>query len=175
MKYVLSLTAAALCAIQASAFEDAKGEKCDNATFAKKAACGNLAEVKMGECAKDRASSAKVKEFAALMVKDHTKAQEELKEACKASKTECPTTMTKEGKEACDKCEKLKAGADFDTAYIAMQIECHQKALTLYEAASKECECDKLKAYAAKSIPTIREHLAMAKAIQKNLTAGSSR
>jgi predicted outer membrane protein len=51
----------------------AKGLSADEQQFVKKAAAGGLAEVKLSELAKDRASDAKVKDFAAQMVTDHTR------------------------------------------------------------------------------------------------------
>jgi putative membrane protein len=149
MKYAWSVATVALVALSAMAFEDAKKEKCDNSSFVKKASCGNLAEIKMGKLAQEHAASTEV--IAGMMVKAHTKAQEELHEACKASKTECPAKMTKEGKETCEKCEKLKGEKNFDAVYISTQVACHEKALKLYESACKECECEKLKAYAEKN------------------------
>jgi putative membrane protein len=175
MKYAWSLATVALVSLSATAFDDAKAEKCDNASFVKKASCGNLSEIAMGKLAATTAISSEVKAFAGKMAKEHTKAQEDLKEACKTSKTECPDTMTKEGKEACEKCEKVKGEKNFDAVYIATQIECHEKALKLYEKAATECECEKLKAYAAEHIPAIKEHLATAKAIQKNLSGNIDR
>jgi putative membrane protein len=158
-----------------AAAQPSRDEKCDNVSFVKKASCGNLSEIKMGKLAQEYATNSDVKAFAAKMVKDHTKAQEELKEACKTSKTECPDKLTKEGQEACDKCEKVKAAKNFDAVYIATQIECHEKALKLYQQASKECECEMIKSFASQHIPTIREHLAAAKKIQAEIDGKTSR
>jgi putative membrane protein len=169
MRYGWSLAAMALVSLSATGFGVEKDEKCDNASFVKKASCGNLSEIKMGKLAQENATSSDVKAFAAKMVKDHSKAQEELKGSCKTSKTECPATLTKEGLAACEKCEKLKGEKNFDAMYIAMQVECHEKALKLFEQAAKECECDMLKAYATQHIPAIREHLMAAKKILKDL------
>ena len=168
MKYVWSLVAVVLVSFSVASADD-KDEKCDNASFAKKASCGNLTEVRMAKCAKDNATNAEVKEFAAKLEAAHSKAQEELKEACKPSKTECPDKQTKEGKEASEKCESLKGEKGFDVAFISMQIECHEKALKCYEKAAQECECEKMKAYATDHIPVIKEHLEMAKKIKRNL------
>jgi putative membrane protein len=178
MKYAWSLLVVALVGLSAMAFDektDVKEEKCDNVSFAMKASDGNLTEIKMGKCAEDSASNSDVKAFAAKMVKQHSKAQDELKEICKTSKIECPEKLTKEGQEACEKCEKLKGEKNFDAIYIATQIECHEKALKLYEKAAKECESDKLKDYATKTIPTIKEHLTLAKKLQKDVAGKTDR
>ena len=49
-------------------------------TFVRKVAEGGMAEVKLGQLAKEKASSKAVKEFGERMVKDHSKAGNELKE-----------------------------------------------------------------------------------------------
>jgi len=175
IKYAWSLAMVVMVSPSVKAFDDAKEEKCDNASFVKKASCGNLSEIKMARLAEKNATNSEVKAFAEKMVTAHTAAQEELKDACKTSKTECPDQMTKEGKEACEKCEKLKCEKSFDAVYISTQVECHEKALKLYEKGAKECVCEKLKAYAEKHIPAIKEHLAIAKKIKNDLDGKTSR
>lgn len=151
---------------------EAKDEKCDKATFAKMASCMNMTEVKLGKMAAEKAKSSDVKAFAERMVKDHMAAQDALKAACTAGGTDCPTEQTKEGKAVCTKCEGLE-GKDFDKAYIDFQIDCHAKAVKMLEQASKECDCEKLKAYAAKMLPTVREHQEMAKKVKEKLDTAS--
>ena len=59
MKYAWSLAMVALVGVSATAFEAAKKEMCDNASFVKKASCGNLAEIKMGKLAQEMPSAPK--------------------------------------------------------------------------------------------------------------------
>jgi len=165
---LMSGMAAMILGLTATAFEDAKDEKCNKMTFAKKACCMNMTEIKLGKMAAEKAKSSDVKAFAERMVRDHTAAQEALKTACAEGKTECPSEQTKEGKEVCEKCEKL-TGKEFDAAYIKFQVDCHEKAIKMLEKASKECDCEKLRAYATKQLPAVKEHQEMAKKLKAKL------
>lgn len=50
-----------------------------DAAFYKKAAEGGMAEVELGKLAQDKSPTASVKEFGAMMVKDHSAANDKLK------------------------------------------------------------------------------------------------
>ena len=65
----------------------------DARRFAEQAMMANKAEVKLGELAGQRAQSASVKEFAQMMVRDHTKGLNDLKEAVKGQGIEEPSQL----------------------------------------------------------------------------------
>ena len=50
-----------------------------DSTFATKAAQGGMAEVKLGQLAKDHASNQAVKDFGQRMIDDHSKANDQMK------------------------------------------------------------------------------------------------
>ncbi len=70
----------AVLAHQETASQPARSAASDS-QFAKKAAQGGMAEVKMGQLAQDKGTSDSVKKFGQRMVEDHTKAGDELKKA----------------------------------------------------------------------------------------------
>ena len=58
---------------------------------------------------------------------------------------------------------KSKFGKEFDGAYDRMQRQAHEEAVTLFEQYSQDGDNPDLKAWADKTLPRLKEHLAMAK------------
>ncbi len=139
-----------------------------DAEFAKKAASGGLAEVEMGKIAKDRATDPDVKQFAERMITDHGKANEELEKVAKEANLSIPTRPDAEEQKHIDMLRDYK-GADFDKMYIKHMVEDHERDVKEFTRAARECKNDKLKAFAEKTLPTVKEHLEMAKKINERL------
>jgi len=107
------------------------------------------------------------------MITDHSKAGEELKSVAVKSGVTVPTTSSAEQKQAAQKLARLK-GADFDNAYAAQMVKDHEGAVALFEnEASSGSDAD-LKAFAGKTLPTLQEHLKMAKALPDGAISGGS-
>ncbi len=70
----------------------------DDAKFVVEAANGGMSEVEFGKLAQQKATNAKVKEFAEMMVMDHTKANEELKALAKAKNVTLPDSLNADSK-----------------------------------------------------------------------------
>lgn len=135
----------------------------DDAKFAVAAANGGMAEVELGQLAQQKAVNAKVKAFGAMMVTDHTKANNEMIALAKSKGITLPAAIdTKEQKVKDDL--SAKSGADFDKAYVSNMIDDHKDDIKEFEDASKNCKDLDLKAFAAKTLPTLKMHL---DAIQK--------
>lgn len=140
----------------------------DDAKFATDAANAGLAEVAAGQLAGQKATNAKVKDFAAMMVTDHTKANDELMGIAKIKNITLPSEPDADH-------QKMKAdlaaksGADFDKAYVDAMVNGHKKVETLFEDATKNLKDTTLKAFAVKTLPTIKSHLAEIEAIQKGM------
>lgn len=63
-----------------------------------------------------------------------------------------------------DKLSKL-SGADFDREYMSLMVKDHTKDVKEFEDASTKAKDADLKAWASKTLPTLREHLQMARDI----------
>jgi putative membrane protein len=131
--------------------------------FARKAAMGGMAEVEMGKLAQEKASNAQVKEFAARMVTDHGKANEELKGVAGAKDITLPTSMGPEHKAAMDKLSKLSGDA-FDREYMKDMVADHDKTVADFQKEAKGGKDADVKGFASKTLPTLQEHQKMAKA-----------
>jgi putative membrane protein len=136
--------------------------------FMTKVADVGMTEVKLGQMAQDKAISQRVKDFGAMMVKDHTAAGDELKNMAKQKNVTLPETMSNDHQKKTDDLNK-KTGKDFDKAYIKAMVDGHQSAVSDFEKASKNTKDADVKAWVDKTLPTLRMHLDSAKAIQKSL------
>jgi putative membrane protein len=130
--------------------------------FMTKAAIGGMAEVNMGNMAAQKATNADVKAFGNQMVTDHSKANDELKALAAQKGVTLPADVDDEHKKKAD-AMNAKSGKDFDKAYMADMVEDHEKDVKEFEKASKDAQDPDLKAWAAKTLPTLQHHLQMAK------------
>lgn len=134
-----------------------------DAKFAVAAANGGMAEVELGQLAQQKAANARVKDFGGMMVSDHSKANVELKALAKSKGITLPVAIDAEEQKVKDELS-AKSGADFDKAYVSNMIDDHKKDIGEFEEASKNCKDTDLKAFAVKTLPTLKMHL---DAIQK--------
>jgi putative membrane protein len=136
----------------------------DDKEFMSKAGVGGLAEVKMGNLALAKASSADVKSFGQRMVSDHSKANEELQQLATAKGVALPTELDGEHKGALDHLTSL-SGAEFDKAYMQHMVADHEKDVSEFEKASTSASDSDLKAWAGKTLPTLKDHLQLAQTV----------
>ncbi|MEA3207609.1 MAG: putative rane protein [Chthoniobacter sp.] len=168
MKTFSFLTALALAVTTTCAYAaDAAVERPDK-SFITNAYEDGLAEVKLGEMAQGKSGNADVKAFGGHMATDHGKASAELKALADSKKVEVATdvTMVAKGKA---KLLDAKSGADFDKAYAEAMVTDHKKAVKAFEKASNEAKDADVKAFAAKTLPTLTSHLSMAEELQKKV------
>ena len=137
--------------------------------FVRQAAIGGQAEVDLGKLAQSKGRSDAVKEFARRMVTDHGKSNDRLMQVAKAEKVQLPKDPDPDQKAARAELEKA-AGADFDAAYLRLQIHDHQKTAQLLEWEIGSGQSDPMKKYAADTLPTVLEHLQMAQMDLAQLT-----
>lgn len=140
----------------------------DDAEFATAAANGGMAEVELSKVAATKATNAKVKEFAAMMTKDHMTANEELMALAKTKNITLPTTVGADEQKTMEDLQK-KSGADFDKAYVDQMVSDHKKTVDLFEKASTDAKDADIKSFAVKTLPTLKSHLAAIEAIQKGM------
>ena len=136
--------------------------------FMVKAAQGGLSEVNMGNLAAQKATNADVKAFGNRMVTDHSKANDELKQLAATKGVVLPGDVDAEQKKTMD-AMSAKSGKDFDKAYMDDMVKDHEKDVKEFEKESKSAKDADLKAWATKTLPTLQEHLRMAKDTQKKV------
>jgi putative membrane protein len=142
--------------------------------FVTDVAMDGMAEVELGRVAADKASSADVKKFAQRMVDDHSKANDELKTLAQNKNITLPTAVDAKHKAAMDRLSKL-SGESFDRAYMQDMVRDHQKAVTAFRTESKGGKDADVKAWAAKTLPTLEEHLKMAQDTSRSVVGTSGK
>ncbi|SDX20635.1 putative membrane protein [Pseudomonas syringae] len=130
--------------------------------FVEDASAKGIAEVQLGKLALDEKDiSPSVKEFAELMVKDHTAANKELATIAKDKKLEVsddPMLMDKAKALILEMRKK-----SFDQAYANNQVVAHEETIKLYEEEASNGKDPELVAFAKATLPTLKEHLIHAK------------
>jgi putative membrane protein len=132
----------------------------DDAAFAVEAANGGMSEVNLGKLAQDKGTGQKVKDFAGQMVKDHSKANDELMTLAKSKNITLPAVVSDAEQKHFDDLNK-KAGSDFDGAYVKMMVDDHKTDVKAFEDATTKLKDPDLKAFAIKTLPTLKMHLNM--------------
>lgn len=130
----------------------------DDAKFATTAASGGMAEVALGKLALQKTTNAQIKDFANMMVTDHSKANDELMAIAKNKNITLPATVDADHQKKMDDLSKL-TGKDFDKAYVDAMIDGHKSTLTLMQDEAKNGKDADLKDFAAKTAPTVQMHL----------------
>lgn len=141
--------------------------------FVKDAAEGGMTEVELGKLAQEKGFSDAVKEFGKRMVEDHQKAEGELKAAAGQAGIPIPAEPPKKVKKTEDKLAKL-SGPDFDRAYAKMMLSDHKNDVKEFQREAQNGQVPQVKAFAAKTLPTLQEHLKQAESLEASVGTGTA-
>lgn len=140
----------------------------DDRAFLEKAAVGGKAEVELGQLAQEKAQSDDVKQFAQRIVTDHSQANSELLSMGDKMSLTLPTALDDQHQKEKDRLSKLN-GAKFDKEYMKRMVEDHQKDVNEFQNESQSAVNSDVKNFASKNLPTLQQHLDLAKGIQSKL------
>jgi putative membrane protein len=135
--------------------------------FFMKASQGGMTEVEAGKLAQEKGASQDVKDFGAMMVKDHTQNNSDLMALAKAKGVDVSDKLDAHHQGMIDSLS-AKSGADFDKAYIDAMVKGHTHMLKLMKGEESSSDAD-LKDFATKTADTVKMHLSKAEDIQKSL------
>jgi putative membrane protein len=144
-----------------------------DATFAKKAASGGMAEVKLGQLAQEKGSSSAVKEFGKRMENDHSKAGDQLKDVASKNNINLPTDMDKKDQATYDHLSKL-SGAEFDRVYAQHMVTDHEQDVEEFKNEASTGKNPDIKRFASETLPTLQDHLRQARQMEKSVSAKES-
>lgn len=136
--------------------------------FAKTLAGGGMAEITFSKLAQQKAAAGKLKDFATMMVTDHTKAADTLMAIAAKENIILPTTMDADHQSKYDSMQKM-SGDDFNKAYVNLMVADHQDAVKLLTEEPQNGKDPALKAFATKILPTVQGHLDAANKLQAGM------
>jgi putative membrane protein len=135
-----------------------------DSSFYKHAAEGGFSEVDLGNLAQQKSSNPRVKEFGAMMVKDHSAGNEKLKSIASSKNISLPTSASI-GEIATKTKLEVLSGDTFDKSYIKSMIKDHQEDIVLFKKEIASGSDADAKAFATSTLPTLRAHLKAIKSI----------
>ena len=128
--------------------------------FVQTAAMSDMYEVEAGKIAAARGKSDAVKQFGQHMVEAHAQTTAELKGIIQAVNldVQLPAKLDEKHQHMIDDLNAAHEG-EFDKTYAKQQVGAHEKAEELFEKYAQKGDNATLKAFAAKTLPVIKQHL----------------
>ena len=137
-----------------------------SSTFLVKAANSGIAEVQLAKLAQQKATIDAVKSFAATLERDHSAANDQVKNLAGQRNVSLPASPSEEKQKMYAGMEKM-TGKAFDKEYISMMVKSHNDGINLFEDTRSNASDIDVKNFADKTLPALKMHLDSAKAIQK--------
>ena len=138
----------------------------DDAEFLAEAASASMMEVELGKLALEKSTSPKVKDFARMIVDDHTKAIADLENIATQKNVALPVALMDKHQKMVDKIKDEK-GKEFDKKYLDAMVSDHKEDIEEFKEISEETKDLNVKEFAAKSLPKLAAHLEMAERLER--------
>ena len=136
--------------------------------FMANAARGGMLEVQLANLATQKASSNDVKQFAERIATDHGQLGQKLQQLASNLNVTLPQDLKPEQQATVSRFEKL-AGKAFDREFMKETISDHTKSISEFERAASQATNPDIKQFVSEALPTLREHLKMAREIAGKL------
>lgn len=138
-----------------------------DSAFIMEAATGGMMEVQAGQIAQQKGMNQRVKDFGAMMVRDHSQANDELKSLV-GNRIAIPTTLPQNMQQELDQLNSL-SGKNFDSKYVSKMLEDHKKDVNKFADKAKSADDAALRNWAGKTLPVLQMHLDSIQAISKSM------
>jgi putative membrane protein len=136
--------------------------------FTNKAASGGATEIAASKMALKMSQNAKIKDFANMMISDHTAAGDKLATIAKSKSITLPSGPNAMQQSALDSLSK-KTGSDFNMAYVNQMYEDHKETVAMFQSAQNTVKDTTLKAFITATLPTLQKHLDAITAIKSSM------
>lgn len=137
------------------------------------AAQTDMTEAHLGQLAANQAASQEVKDFAQMLVTDHTNDYQQLATIATKAGLTVPKGLDAQHDKMVAPFEKLKAAA-FDHRFAREMVLGHSKAITEYKREAQDAQNPDVKTYASQTLPTLEKHLQGAKDLGKKKPASKT-
>jgi putative membrane protein len=141
--------------------------------FAKEAASGGMAEVKLGQLAQEKGSNEAVKNFGSRMVNDHSKAADELKAAATQSNINLPSKLNARDEATYNRLSRM-SGSAFDREYAKTMVTDHTQDVAEFRKEAIDGQDASIRNFASETLPTLQEHLKQAREMEKAVSGAAS-
>jgi len=161
------------------------GVSAGDRNFVEASLSAGMAEVELGRMAQQRATDAEVKQFAEMMVRDHTQSGDALRQVAQQHSIQTQPQIEERHRDLMDRLNNLK-GADFDREYMEAMIQGHEDMIDRLQTRASEDRFGEnqgqvrpegsdnpveasVNQWAANTLPTARKHLEEARRINDRL------
>jgi predicted outer membrane protein/sporulation protein YlmC with PRC-barrel domain len=139
--------------------------------FVREAANSGMFEIQSSQLAEQKAHDPRIKQFGQQMVQDHTNADNQLKAIAQKDKNlQVPDSLDQEHQQKLQQLQEAN-GTQFDQLYARMQLDAHQKAVSLFQNFAQSGDDPQLKQFAQKTLPALEQHLQMAQTLPEATAA----
>jgi putative membrane protein len=141
--------------------------------FVNNAAKGNRAEVQLGKMVAAKTKDPSVKQFAQMMVKDHTDALNKLQQVAQSKNITVPDGIPDDAQALQSKLSS-DTGKQLDKDYMDGMVQDHQKDVQEFQQAINTLQDPDIKNWATTTLPTLQKHLDRAQQVDSKVNGGKS-
>lgn len=136
--------------------------------FVDMAAASDMFEVESARLAQEMGSAQAVKDFAAMMIEDHTASSESLKSAAAGAEPALTVAPELTADQQAQLDDLRQAGDRFDAVYAQQQVAAHEKALALLQGYAGSGGPEALTSFASETATVVEGHLDHARGLSAN-------
>ena len=142
-----------------------RSSSASNATdrdFAVIAAQAGMAEVELGNLAQTQGSDDRIRNYGKKLVEDHARLNNELKDVAAKQSLTLPADVNSDQRKTIDTLSR-RSGPQFDSEFWKTAVNDHAKAIEEFRKEAAMGSNQALRDFTSRSIPTLEDHLNMAK------------
>ena len=130
--------------------------------FLMEAASSSKLEIQLGQMAQQKGASQEVRDFGAMMVRDHTAASKQLMSMVSNKGAAIPDTLLPKHMALMSRLDGL-SGAAWDKAYMSVMRDAHENDIDEFEDETKDARDADVRAFATQQMPILKMHQQHAK------------